>query len=35
MSGFVKSARCDCKAGLSGRSSHVAAKLLMLSDYIL
>ena len=35
MSGFIKSARCDCKAGLVGRCSHVAAVLLMLSNYIL
>ena len=41
MSGFVKSGRCDCKAGLVGRCTHVAAVLmwlwllLMLSNYIL
>ena len=35
MSGFIKSARRDCKAGPVGRCSHVAAVLLMLSNYIL
>ena len=32
---FVKNARCDCKAGLLDRCSHVTALLLMLSNYIL
>ena len=31
-SGFIKSARCGCKAALVGRCSHVAAVLLMLSS---
>ena len=35
MSHFIKSARCDRKAGLIGRCSHVAVALLMLSNYIL
>ena len=35
MSGFIKSARCDCKAGLVDQCSDVAAVLLMLSNYIL
>ena len=35
MSGFIKSARYDCKDGLVGRCSHVAAVLLMLRNYIL
>ena len=35
MSGFIKSAKCDCKADLVGRCSHVAVVLLMLSNYIL
>ena len=35
MSGFIKSAKCDCKADLAGRCSHVAVVLLMLSNYIL
>ena len=36
MSGFIKSARCDCKAGLVGRCSHgmVAAVLLAKQLYI-
>ena len=35
MSGFIKRVRWDCKADLVGRCSHVAAVLLMLSNYIL
>ena len=35
MSGFIKSARYDCKAGLVSRCSHVTAVLLMLSNYML
>ena len=31
MSGFIESARCDFKAGLVGRCSHVAAVFFMLS----
>ena len=35
MSGFIKIARYDCKAGLVARCSHVTDLLLMLSKYIL
>ena len=35
MSNFIKSARSDCKAGLVGQCSHVAAVLLLLSSFIL
>ena len=35
ISGFVKSARWDCKAGMVARCSYVATVLLMLSNCIL
>ena len=34
VSGYIKSSGCDCKASSLGRCAHVAALLLMLSDFI-
>ena len=33
-SGYIKSSGCDCKASSLGRCAHVAAMLLMLSDFV-